>query len=136
MVAKVADLGPCAAAKQRLRSSGNVSSIRALSHVAPEVLRKSDAGPLGLEADIYAFGIMMWELYTGQQAYRKLRDAAHLYEVRSTLQLINSYLLLCTRLKMLNAQDPCGRIGRGFCCLCRPRCATTNTIHVGSTFLL
>jgi hypothetical protein len=80
MVAKVADLGPCSAAKQRLRSSVyNVSSIRALRHVAPEVLRKSDAG---LEADIYAFGIMMWELYTGQQAYRKLRDAAHLHEVR------------------------------------------------------
>lgn len=77
MTAKVSDMGLCAAVKHANRSAAN--SVRALSHVAPEVQRGGHADPC---SDVFAFGILMWEVFTGQQAYRKLLDAEHLYEVR------------------------------------------------------
>lgn len=77
MTAKVSDMGLCAAVKHANRSAAN--SVRALSHVAPEVQRGGRADPC---SDVFAFGILMWEVFTGQQAYRKLLDAEHLYEVR------------------------------------------------------
>jgi serine/threonine protein kinase len=76
MTAKVSDMGLCAAVKHANRSAA--SSVRALSHVAPEVQRGGRAEP---SSDIFAFGVLMWEVFTGQQAYRKLLDAEHLYEV-------------------------------------------------------
>lgn len=57
------------------------AAVRELSHVAPERLRNPGGGLAGPAEDVYAFGILMWEVFTGQQAYRKLRDAQHLYEV-------------------------------------------------------
>lgn len=105
MAAKLADMtGVCACIKQQRTSTttttattGTSSSkldsntdstpgsstlngaVRELSHVAPERLRNPD-GSFGLAQDVYSFGILMWEVFTGQQAYRKLRDAQHLYE--------------------------------------------------------
>jgi serine/threonine protein kinase len=38
-----------------------------IAHVAPELLELG--GSAGAAADVYAFGILMWEVYTGQRAY-------------------------------------------------------------------
>lgn len=44
-------------------------SVSGLCHQAPEVLR---FGQLSAAADIYSFGILMWQLFVGHAAYRKL----------------------------------------------------------------
>jgi serine/threonine protein kinase len=61
-------------------SQHDVATIATMRYVAPEVLRLGGYA-LRPESDVYAFGIVMWEAYAGQGAYRKLLDAAHLYEV-------------------------------------------------------
>lgn len=38
-----------------------------LTHMAPEVLM---FGKISRASDVYAFGILLWELYTGQQAFK------------------------------------------------------------------
>lgn len=78
VTAKVADMGLCCSIKQHM-SRNAPRTVRAMSHVAPELQRCGRAGP---ESDVYSFGILMWEVFTGQAAYRKLLDAGHLYEVR------------------------------------------------------
>eukprot|EP00878_Enallax_costatus_P043713 GHUV01051772.1.p1 GENE.GHUV01051772.1~~GHUV01051772.1.p1 ORF type:complete len:370 (-),score=77.77 GHUV01051772.1:1193-2194(-) len=40
-----------------------------MSHMPPELLRHGKQSPAG---DVYAFGVMMWELYTGEQAFKNL----------------------------------------------------------------
>lgn len=69
MSAKVADLGlaRCLAHHATHRTT---NSCGTMSHMAPELLRY---GRLSPAVDIYAFGIMMWELYSqGQAAFDKL----------------------------------------------------------------
>lgn len=38
-----------------------------LTHMAPEVLMY---GKISRASDVYAFGILLWELYTAQQAFK------------------------------------------------------------------
>lgn len=85
MTAKLTDMGMCATIKHSSSHHG-AKTVRVLSHVAPEVQRHgvARAGPA---SDIYSFGVMMWEVFTGQQAYRKLLDAEHLYEVSQRQRL-------------------------------------------------
>lgn len=78
VMAKVSDMGLCCSIKQHMSRNGP-RTVRAMSHVAPELQRCGRAGP---ESDVYSFGILMWEVFTAQAAYRKLLDAGHLYEVR------------------------------------------------------
>lgn len=40
-----------------------------MSHMPPELLRH---GRMSCAVDIYAFGVMMWELYTREVAFREL----------------------------------------------------------------
>eukprot|EP00775_Hariotina_reticulata_P003313 gene3313-3589_t len=69
VMAKVADLGLARVVEEHKthRTTGNLGTM---SHNAPELLR---SGRMSLACDVYAFGIMMWELYTGQQAFKKLQ---------------------------------------------------------------
>lgn len=104
MTAKLTDMGLPAAIKRQ----GGPQSVRLLSHVAPELQRQQGsaaaaavgggggstavaaaaaaAAGASRPSDVYAFGILMWELYTAQAAYRKLLDPAHLYEVRLAVE--------------------------------------------------
>ncbi|WIA19099.1 hypothetical protein OEZ85_003747 [Tetradesmus obliquus] len=68
VVAKVADLGLSRTIKQH-ETHRTTNTCGTLSHTAPELLRY---GRMGMPADVYAFGITMWELYTGQAAFRSL----------------------------------------------------------------
>ncbi|KAF8061383.1 roco8 [Scenedesmus sp. PABB004] len=68
MVAKVADLGLSKAIQQQ-RTHRTTDTTGTLSHMPPELLRY---GRMSTAADVYAFGVMMWEIYTGQAAFRKL----------------------------------------------------------------
>uniref|UniRef100_A0A383W352 Protein kinase domain-containing protein n=1 Tax=Tetradesmus obliquus TaxID=3088 RepID=A0A383W352_TETOB len=68
MVAKLADLGLSRAIKQH-KTHRTTNTIGTMSHMPPEMLRYGRMSPAG---DIYAFGISMWEMYTGTAAFKKL----------------------------------------------------------------
>ncbi|GIL97177.1 hypothetical protein Vretimale_2919 [Volvox reticuliferus] len=68
VVAKVADFGLSTHVDERLET--HVSALTAqgtLTHMAPELLLY---GHISRHQDTYAFGIMMYELFTGGRAYR------------------------------------------------------------------
>eukprot|EP00775_Hariotina_reticulata_P008299 gene8299-8484_t len=52
------------------RSTGRMGTI---THQAPEVLERGHVSP---SADVYSFGIMMWELFTGTSAFKNLHYGA------------------------------------------------------------
>ncbi|WIA34798.1 hypothetical protein OEZ86_013101 [Tetradesmus obliquus] len=68
MVAKLADLGLSRAIKQH-KTHRTTNTIGTMSHMPPELLRY---GRMSTAVDIYAFGISMWEVYTGTPAFKKL----------------------------------------------------------------
>jgi len=65
--ARIADLGLCGPVEK----TTNDHIYGVLPYIAPEVLQ---GAPCTQEADIYAFGIIMWELASG---YRPFADRAH-----------------------------------------------------------
>ena len=70
-VAKVADLGlsrPVDAMTGLVQYSGGT-----LPYMAPELF---DGSPASQAVDVYAFGMLMWELFHLQQAHGELPDAA------------------------------------------------------------
>jgi hypothetical protein len=71
-VAKVSDFGVSA----RLLDGAthrSTASLGTITHVAPEVL---SSGRLSKAADVYAFGIMMFEVFTNQTAYAGCHSGA------------------------------------------------------------
>jgi hypothetical protein len=71
-VAKVSDFGVSA---QLLDGATHCSttSLGTITHMAPEVLR---SGRLSKAADVYAYGIMMWEVFTNQTAHAGCHSGA------------------------------------------------------------
>jgi hypothetical protein len=71
-VAKVSDFGVSA---QLLDGATHRSttSLGTITHMAPEVLR---SGRLSKAADVYAYGIMMWEVFTNQTAHAGCHSGA------------------------------------------------------------
>jgi serine/threonine protein kinase len=70
-VAKVSDFG----LSMRIDpSETHVSNFYqgTLTHMAPEVLMY---GKLGFASDVYAYGIILWEMYTAQQAFKGIPRA-------------------------------------------------------------
>ncbi|KAI8466992.1 MAG: hypothetical protein J3K34DRAFT_524069 [Monoraphidium minutum] len=67
LIAKVADFGLSRMLKvgQTHRSTRTVGTV---THMPPELLRLGKLSPAG---DVYAFGIIMWECWTGQAAFEK-----------------------------------------------------------------
>eukprot|EP00878_Enallax_costatus_P015115 GHUV01015827.1.p1 GENE.GHUV01015827.1~~GHUV01015827.1.p1 ORF type:complete len:582 (+),score=126.05 GHUV01015827.1:174-1748(+) len=67
--AKLADLG-LARVMAKARTHRTTDTVGTMSHMPPELLRYGKQSPAG---DIYAFGIMMWEVFTGAQAFKYVR---------------------------------------------------------------
>lgn len=66
--AKIADLGISKAIAQH-KTHRTTTNLGTITHSAPELLRSGRMSP---HVDVYSFGIMMWELFTGQEAFGKL----------------------------------------------------------------
>eukprot|EP00882_Tetradesmus_deserticola_P015237 GHRQ01016228.1.p4 GENE.GHRQ01016228.1~~GHRQ01016228.1.p4 ORF type:complete len:103 (+),score=53.17 GHRQ01016228.1:592-900(+) len=49
-----------------------------MSHMPPELLRHGRMSPA---VDVYAFGVMMWELYTGEVAFKELHYGQYYEQV-------------------------------------------------------
>ena len=75
-VLKVKDIGMChlstAARAVTVKKLVGRSRMHAVSWLPPECFRGQ---PLGKQGDVYAFGILMWELYTGQVRMGRLEGA-------------------------------------------------------------
>ncbi|KAF8056875.1 hypothetical protein HT031_006219 [Scenedesmus sp. PABB004] len=71
MVAKLCDLGLSRVLKAQ-QTHRSTQTCGTLTHMPPEVLRE---GRLSPAADIYALGIMAWEVFTGQTAFKLLHSA-------------------------------------------------------------
>ncbi|WIA13330.1 hypothetical protein OEZ85_006913 [Tetradesmus obliquus] len=71
-VAKISDFG-LAATLLDGATHRSTASMGTITHMAPEVLR---SGHMSTAADVYSFGIMMWEVYTNQQAHQGLHYGA------------------------------------------------------------
>ncbi|KAF6255835.1 kinase-like domain-containing protein [Scenedesmus sp. NREL 46B-D3] len=68
VVAKLADLGISRVIKQH-STHRTTNTVGTMSHMPPELLRYGRMSPA---VDVYAFGVMMWELYTGKIAFKHL----------------------------------------------------------------
>ncbi|WIA08255.1 hypothetical protein OEZ85_007699 [Tetradesmus obliquus] len=76
-VAKVSDFG---LSVRMDPSETHVSNVYqgTLTHMAPEVLM---FGKISRASDVYAFGVLLWELYTAQQAFKGMPKALLGHEV-------------------------------------------------------
>ena len=90
VIAKVADFG-LSVRMDAFATHVSQSFQGTLTHMAPEVMLH---GQLGKAADVYAFGVTLWELFTGGQPYQG-------------------------ECRCLAAG---GRGGRRCCCVCMPCC--------------
>ncbi|RMZ55904.1 hypothetical protein APUTEX25_003982, partial [Auxenochlorella protothecoides] len=75
--AKVSDFGLA----RELPAGGVLSNVRiygTVSHMPPEVLM---SGHLTLSADVYALGVLLYEMYEGARAWKGMRASQVLYQV-------------------------------------------------------
>jgi serine/threonine protein kinase len=94
--AKLADVGICGPID---RKSGDVYGV--LPYVAPEVLL---GNPPTTEADIYAFGILMWEVATHQRPFSdRPHDAALAKDIVGGLRPSINNIVIMDYVKMMEA---------------------------------
>ncbi|WIA36801.1 hypothetical protein OEZ86_008056 [Tetradesmus obliquus] len=68
LTAKLADFGLSRAMKQH-QTHRTTKTCGTMSHMPPEVLKEGRMSPA---MDVYAFGVMMWEVATGSAAFKRL----------------------------------------------------------------
>ncbi|KDD71458.1 protein kinase [Helicosporidium sp. ATCC 50920] len=77
-VCKVADLGLCKRRRDTY-ASGVTAQRGTLPYTAPEVLRTP--GQVTEKADVYSFGVLLWELWTGKEPYEGQNYHALLHQL-------------------------------------------------------
>lgn len=79
-IAKLTDFGVArAAARLSVTRSGHLKGK--LAYMAPEQARGRDAGPVDRRADIFAMGIVLWEVIAGKRLFRAESEGETLYRV-------------------------------------------------------
>lgn len=68
--AKISDFGMISLFDPN-ENNNSINSCGTVTHMAPELITK---GRFSFQSDIYAFGIIMWELYHGHNAYHDVED--------------------------------------------------------------
>ncbi|KAG8774317.1 hypothetical protein FRC12_002054, partial [Ceratobasidium sp. 428] len=77
-VAKLADFGNMKAKEQSLRFTTRTSAVYSLRWAAPEILSQSPVSP---KADVYALGMTIYEIVTGQIPYADKTDMATVVDI-------------------------------------------------------
>lgn len=75
--AKVADFGISRALTEG-RTHLSTQTLGTVTHMSPELVAR---GRLGPQADVYSFGIMMWELVSGRPAYQGVSAGEVIHKV-------------------------------------------------------
>lgn len=60
--------------------------------MAPEVIRMQDDNPYTFQSDVYAFGIVLYELFSGQLPYVDINNKDQVREIGSQFPQINKSL--------------------------------------------
>lgn len=47
--------------------------------MAPEVIRMKDENPYSFQSDVYAFGVVLYELFSGQLPYSHISNKDQVY---------------------------------------------------------
>lgn len=76
---KVADFG---LSRQSSSSTVDTDTYGTVTHMPPELLME---GKLTKSADVYAFGVLLWEMYTGERPFAGMRHAQIIYHVTTLL---------------------------------------------------
>jgi serine/threonine protein kinase len=69
LCAKVADFGLTQYFDGNTRATSVLGTV---THMSPEMLGE---GKVNFKGDVYSFGVMLWEMYTGERAWAGLRQA-------------------------------------------------------------
>jgi serine/threonine protein kinase len=71
---KIGDFG-LATVKTRWSGSAHLNQpTGSILWMAPEVIRMSSANPYSFKSDVYAYGIVLYELFSGKLPYRKINN--------------------------------------------------------------
>ncbi|KAM9327234.1 RAF proto-oncogene serine/threonine-protein kinase isoform 3-T3 [Gastrophryne carolinensis] len=74
LTVKIGDFG-LATVKSRWSGSQQVEQpTGSILWMAPEVIRMQDNNPFGFQSDVYSYGIVLYELMTGELPYSHIRD--------------------------------------------------------------
>lgn len=57
---------------QETKNHIKTQTFGTVTHVPPELLSK---GTLSSKADVYAIGVLMWEMYTAEKVFKQLSDS-------------------------------------------------------------
>lgn len=76
--AKIGDFGLSRALSDNDQTHQTTNTFGCVTHMAPEVLL---SGKVGTKADVYSFGIILWEMYTSRYAYAGLRPGEVIHRV-------------------------------------------------------
>ena len=70
-ISKVSDFG-LSRVLQNNKNHSKTQTFGTVTHVPPELLSK---GTLTTKADVYAIGVLMWEIYTAEKVFKQLSDS-------------------------------------------------------------
>lgn len=77
---KIADFG---LSRHASASTVDTETYGTVTHMPPELLMD---GKLTKSADVYAFGVLLWEMYTGEKPFAGMRHAQIIYHVTTLLK--------------------------------------------------
>ena len=70
-ISKVSDFG-LSRVLQNNKNAIKTQTFGTVTHVPPELLSK---GTLTIKADVYAIGVLMWEIFTAEKVFKQLSDS-------------------------------------------------------------